>query len=118
MTGIGVDIEYVGRMRAGTDTLAFTPDEQSLLSSVPSIDQDSWRLRLWCAKEAVAKALGQGLVGGPQAFIVKKLDPETGTVHVGLAGEMARRLPAANRRPLVVYTAQEDELIVATSLYP
>ena len=118
VTGIGVDIEHVGRMRAGTDTLAFTPDEQSLLSSVPSIDQDSWRLRLWCAKEAVAKALGQGLVGGPQAFVVKKLDLETGTVHVGLAGEMARRLPATNERPLVVYTAQEDELIVATSLYP
>ena len=117
VTGIGVDIEHGGRMHAGTDTLAFTPDEQILLSSIPPIDQDSWRLRLWCAKEAVAKALGQGLAGGPQAFVIQKLEPEMGTVHVGLAGEMARRLPAATGRPLVVYTAQENGLIVATSLY-
>lgn len=115
--GIGVDIEHVGRMHNGTAQLAFTLAEQALLASVPTVDQDSWLVRLWCAKEAVAKALGQGLVGGPQALVVQKLDPETGMVQVGLTGEMARRFPALHDRPTVVHTAQEKELIVATSLY-
>jgi phosphopantetheinyl transferase len=97
-TGIGIDIEHPGRLQAGVETLAFAPAEQTLLASVPHIDQHDWTVRLWCAKEAVAKALGQGLAGGPQALVVTQLDPHTGVVQVGLSGEMARRFPALHGR--------------------
>jgi phosphopantetheinyl transferase len=116
-TGVGVDIEHVGRMREGTEKLAFTSEERALLSAVPDAARDSWPLQLWCAKEAVAKALGQGLVGGPQALVIEELDSDTRTVHVGLAGEMAHRFPAISEGPIVAYTAREHDLIVATALY-
>lgn len=114
--GVGVDIEHVGRMREGAEGVAFTPDEQALLASLAAFSEDSWPLRLWCAKEAVAKALGQGMVPGPHALVVKELHPGTGTVEVSLVGEMARRFPAINGRSVVAYTAREGDLIVATSV--
>jgi acyl transferase domain-containing protein/phosphopantetheinyl transferase len=115
--GVGVDIEYIGRRHAGIEKLAFTPAEQALLSSVADVSRDSWTLRLWCAKEAVAKALGEGMVGGPQALVVKNLDPDTGIVQVGLAGELASRFPEVNGGHIVAYTTLESDLIVATSLF-
>ena len=50
--------------REGFESVAFTPEEHSLLSSLDAPTEE-WFLRLWCAKEAVAKATGRGLVGGP-----------------------------------------------------
>jgi phosphopantetheine--protein transferase-like protein len=113
--GVGVDVEHVGRINEDVERVAFTPEEQELLSSVRDISENDWPLRLWCAKEAVAKALGQGMIGGPEALVVKALDVSTGSVKVSLAGEMARRCPESNNT-LTVYTAREGDLIVATAL--
>ncbi len=116
--GVGVDIERVGRMNEDMQKLAFSPKERELLSSVRGEEEeDRWPLRFWCAKEAVAKALGQGMVGGPQALVVEEMGPDTGTVRVGLVGEMARRFPAVNGGSMVAYTAREGDLVVATSLH-
>jgi phosphopantetheine--protein transferase-like protein len=113
--GVGVDIEHVGRMSEDMEGLAFTSEEQELLSSVRNANSDDWPLRFWCAKEAVAKALGKGMVGGPRALVVKSLDDSTGAVRVKLDGEMARRRPEFNNT-LIAHTAREGDLIVATAL--
>jgi phosphopantetheine--protein transferase-like protein len=114
---IGVEIEHMGRVRAGTEKREFTPRELALLSSVPHLEQDHWLLRLWCAKEAVAKALELSVAGGLQALVIEALDAQTGAVQVALTGELAQRLPAVDSRSLVVYTAEDHDLVVATSLY-
>ncbi len=116
--GVGVDLEQAGRLQSGAEELAFTSAEQALLASVADGRQESWPLRLWCAKEAVAKALGLGLVAGPRALVADRLDPASGTVQLRLSGEMAARLPALHGRALVAHTARERDVIVATSLYP
>ena len=116
--GVGIDVEHTGR-RLGEDgeRLAFTSGEQALLAAVDAGSQEVWPLRLWCAKEAVAKALGLGLVGGPQALVAERLDTAAGTVQMRLSGELAARLPAVNGRTLVAHTTRERDLVVATSLY-
>jgi phosphopantetheinyl transferase/acyl carrier protein len=116
-TGIGVDIEHVGAMSEGALQVAFTPDEQTLLLPGAKLGGDNWPLRLWCAKEAIAKALGQGMVGGPQALVVDQVDPHTGTVQVRLSGEQASRASQANGIHLTAHTACEGALVVAVSLY-
>ncbi|PYP99451.1 MAG: hypothetical protein DMF82_24835 [Acidobacteria bacterium] len=116
--GVGVDLEQAGRLKDGAEELAFTSAEQALLAGVADGRQESWPLRLWCAKEAVAKALGLGLVAGPRALVADRLDPVSGTVQLRLSGEMAVRFPAVDGRPLVAHTARERDVIVATSLYP
>jgi acyl transferase domain-containing protein/phosphopantetheinyl transferase len=116
--GVGVDLEHAGRLKDGAEELAFTSSEQGLLASVADSRQESWPLRLWCAKEAVAKALGLGLVGGPRALVAAHLDSVSGTVQLRLSGEMALRFPAVDGRPLLAHTTRERDVIVATSLLP
>jgi len=113
---VGVDIERVGHMNKDVEALAFTPQEQELLSSVGDAEKDGWSLRLWCAKEAVAKALGQGMVSGPQALVVQALDADSGIAQVGLTGELSRRICKGGSLTLTAFTACEGDLIVATAL--
>jgi len=121
-TGVGIDIERVDRAsEEAIEGLAFTPREQELLALMGDTVRDEWALRLWCAKEAVAKALGRGMVGGPQALVAQEVDARTGTVRITLAGEMAKLFPQFAGlhivgRAVTAYTAREGDLIVATSV--
>jgi phosphopantetheine--protein transferase-like protein len=115
--GVGVDIEHMGRMNEHVEALAFTSRERELLSSVSGSQKDGWPLRFWCAKEAAAKALGQGMVGGPQALVVQALDTKSGIAQISLAGELAHRVREADGIILTAFTAREGDLVVATSLY-
>jgi len=112
-TGVGVDIEHRNGLPEEVKQLAFTPEEQTLLGSVAETGADDWPLRLWCAKEAAAKAAGQGFVSGPQACVVKGLNPETGAVQVELAGERARQGFGEDSLTLTAFTAREEELVIA-----
>ena len=62
----GVDIEHA---REGVKTLEiaqrfFAPDEARALAACTEGERDTLFFRLWCAKEAVLKALGRGLAFG------------------------------------------------------
>src|SRR5262245_48062452 len=69
--GIGIDVERLGRRRGDYAEAAFTPAEMALLGTAPSPGR---ALRLWCAKEAVAKALGRGLLGNPLNLEARGVD--------------------------------------------
>jgi len=117
--GVGIDIERISQISKGTiKGLAFTARERELLSLVANRTSDEWSLRLWCAKEAVAKALGRGMIGGPHAFVAQELDGRTGRVGIALTGKMAELFPEFHTlgKTITAYTAREGGLIVATSL--
>jgi phosphopantetheinyl transferase len=77
---------------------------------------EEWSLRLWCAKEAVAKALGRGLAEGPGGLPIQAVDMRTGHVQVALSDGFARELPDFTGRQLTAYTAREGNCIFATVL--
>jgi len=106
----------MGKMDEGVERLAFTQQELELLSSLRDVEKDGWPLRFWCAKEAVAKAVGQGMIGGPRALVVQALDMHSGMVQIGLAGELARRVHNVDGSTLTAFTAREGDLILAISL--
>jgi 4'-phosphopantetheinyl transferase EntD len=112
--GVGVDLEHAAQVSDDAGRVAFSDDERALLAAAGG---DEWPLRLWCAKEAAAKALGLGLAGGPRALVATALDAAAGTVTLRVAGEVAERLPAADGRTVVSHTARERDLVVASSLY-
>jgi phosphopantetheinyl transferase len=114
--GVGIDIEPVGRGGDGLEKGALNPQEQPMLERVPFAARDEWVLRFWCAKEAVAKALGRGMAGSPLNLVVKDLEPKTGEVRLTLAGELARQLPAYGGMLLTAFTGREDKLLFASSL--
>jgi 4'-phosphopantetheinyl transferase len=66
---IGVDIEAIRPMEPEVAAVAFSPAEQAALNSLPAEQQEAAFFRGWTRKEAVVKALGEGL-GGPTQFDV------------------------------------------------
>jgi malonyl CoA-acyl carrier protein transacylase/phosphopantetheinyl transferase len=114
--GIGVDIEHIAHLRAEIGEVAFTAGEQALLGTDAMAAQGDRPLRLWCAKEAAAKAIGRGMLGGPQSLEARAFDPARGTVEIALRGALAEAVPGMNGRPLTVWTAREGDLVMALSL--
>jgi len=90
--------------------------ERSLLCKMPAAERQEWLVRLWCSKEALAKAIGRGMVGGPRSFVTQRLEPSTGKVTLGVGGELVRRLPEQKDKAFSVYTGCEDGLVYATSV--
>jgi acyl transferase domain-containing protein/phosphopantetheinyl transferase len=116
--GVGIDIEPTGRLREGFDQVAFTDGERRLLASIEPLDPAEWRLRFWCAKEAVAKALGRGLGGRPRGFVVSGVDPDTGTVSVTLDAEQRQQLTITTAGPLEAWTFRDGGFVGAGAALP
>lgn len=115
-SGVGVDVEPIGRMNELLRDVTFSPKERHLIPASSAPQQEEWSVRLWCAKEAVAKALGRGMVEGPKGLVIRDLDERTGRVTIALSGELAREFHDATSVPCTAYTVREGDLIVAVSL--
>jgi phosphopantetheinyl transferase len=91
--GVGIDIASQTDNHAGLAEGGFTAAETALLNDLPASESGDWLLRLWCAKEAVGKALGVGLQGNPHNFVIDRIDP------VRRAVELVVRIAAAPGKP-------------------
>jgi phosphopantetheinyl transferase len=112
---VGIDIERIQSRDAGFEKIAFDSTESKLLNSFTT-KRDEWITRFWCAKEAVAKGLGRGLVEGPGSVLVRAADPATGEIQVQLGPYLAEEFPEFSDANLCVRTVREDTLVVATTL--
>lgn len=104
--GVGIDVEPVGTMDVALVNDAFNPSERALLLSAARAtgqSQDAWLIAAWGAKEAVGKALGSGVKGGPRAIEVVAADGSQGRITVELRGTMADAFPAWARRKIHAY---------------
>jgi malonyl CoA-acyl carrier protein transacylase/phosphopantetheinyl transferase (holo-ACP synthase) len=113
--GLGVDIERRGRTRPGFDQVVFTDDERLVASAGGADGNDEWNLRLWCAKEAIGKALGLGLLGGPASLRICGIDVAAGTVELRVDGALAQKLPAAVGCRFTAYTLCDGDFVTAIS---
>ncbi|GIX45859.1 MAG: hypothetical protein KatS3mg131_0070 [Candidatus Tectimicrobiota bacterium] len=113
--GIGLDIEPLER-HPELERLALTAPERAWLEALPADKAKEWVLRLWCAKEAAAKALGCGLAGNPLWFETQAWDEDAGTVTVVLAEPLRQRLPAYLPARLFAYTGRDGNLVFASVL--
>jgi acyl transferase domain-containing protein/phosphopantetheinyl transferase len=75
---IGVDVELLEPKDPSFVDAALTPAEQALQPG--RWTGDEWVVRVWTAKEAVAKARGTGLEGRPKSYQVIHADGERVTV--------------------------------------
>jgi phosphopantetheinyl transferase len=73
---IGIDLEPLFNRNAQLNGYA-SDTEKALLAEIASQAPDeAWDLKLWCAKEAAAKACGTGLQGRPRDFALVGGDPD------------------------------------------
>jgi phosphopantetheinyl transferase len=110
---LGVDIELLRDLPDVVEATAFSPDEQDLYGGLSSSLQAEWRLRAWCAKEAVGKALGRGLLEGPASVKIVSLDPAEGLVEASISGKLLAEFPELANIELAVYTARDGDFVTA-----
>lgn len=91
---VGIDAENVEPRSETFRRAGFGEDELSVvLGGRPADEHDEWLTRAWAAKEAVAKATGQGLAGRPKDYQITSCDLDGivvngWTVRTELAGEI------------------------------
>jgi len=108
---LGIDIESVSKGRMGFEKAAFTHEERQLVASLSDDRQLEWYLRLWCAKEAVGKALGRGLANGVHALEVQTAEFGGGAVTLKLGAPLVAEFPELRDREFVTYTAREGDYV-------
>lgn len=113
---LGVDVERIHPRDEGFLRIAFDEEERRLLAAVGAAGRDEWVARLWCAKEAVAKAVGQGLVEGPRSVVARAVDSIGGSITVLLSGTLRRQFPELTGVGVIAQTHREGDWVVATSV--
>lgn len=94
--GVGIDMELTKPMPAELVEDSFTSAERKLLEAAAAATGEAaelWYLSGWAAKEALGKALGRGVIGGPRTVAIQAIDAARGTLWMDLHGPMAAAFP-------------------------
>ena len=108
---VGIDVEPIVERAASFESVAFTPGERAWLGDASGDDRAERSARLWCAKEAAAKATGLGFVDGPSGAEVVGFG-ESGVLDVALRGGLADSFPG----PIRVVTGRRGDFAWAWTL--
>jgi len=114
---VGIDLESLTHRREDFEAIAFSPDELGLLAALPRDLRQEWALRMWCAKEAVGKALGRGLSAGLLAFHITRTVTASGIVEIELRDGALNQCPQLQGKSLTVYTACESNFVFSAIIY-
>jgi acyl transferase domain-containing protein/phosphopantetheinyl transferase (holo-ACP synthase) len=110
---VGIDVEKVVDRPAGLEHAAFQPSERVWLEHLEGTDRTEWSARLWCAKEAVGKATGHGLVPAPTSVEVTNVDLTTGEVQARLSQHLSAACPDCDTSNVRVFTARRGDYVWA-----
>ena len=113
--GVGLDIERTDRRRGSWEPAAFSEAERRVLDEAAEGDRFERALRLFCAKEAVAKALGRGLMGSPLNLLLSAADRSLSCFDLEVTGRLEEALPDRAGRPVRALVGLQDGLVVAAS---
>ena len=112
ISGVGIDLERCGRMTPDMEDVAFTAASATCSTVSTATTSTAWALRLWCAKEALAKATGGAVspvsVGSRRSNEIHHDDGRRGMRYAHAERPAARLLSAS--------TAREGDWIVATCI--
>jgi len=105
--GVGIDIETIEDRPASFVEAAFTPHEQALIAEAPADRRAVTATRIWCAKEAVGKAIDRGL-----ADILDHLEAracaDDGQVRVAASPALRAHVPGLQRADTIDVTTLRD----------
>jgi phosphopantetheinyl transferase (holo-ACP synthase) len=112
---LGVNVQQIEPKSPDFEGVAFTAQERRLLDSVGKPVRQEWLTRFGCAKEAVGKALGRGLIHGPQSMIINGLDAASGIVKM-VGDRFAGEFPDLAGLPIAVYTTRHRDFVIASTV--
>lgn len=108
VAGLGIDIEKITARDEGFEQLACTAKERERIQSYPVTERSLQLTRMWCAKEAAGKALGQGLSSNPASIhtevVAQSETMATFTARTATGNEVA------------VHCLNDTDTVIATAL--
>jgi acyl transferase domain-containing protein/phosphopantetheinyl transferase len=107
---VGVDMESLSRSE-NFEHLAFADQERQVVASLNADQHPEWFLRLWCAREAVSKALGQGFGQGMDALLATGVSTDTGLVEVRVKHGLLQQFPELSGKTFDAHTARHENFI-------
>ncbi len=107
--GVGIDIEHVTSKPESFLKTAFAQCERAVIAMVGDGSQDEIAIRIWCAKEAVGKAVGRGLPEIVDMIIAQDYDSESGRVRVSLSRNSGPEAEAS----VDVATVRKGDFVIA-----
>ncbi|QDV34368.1 polyketide synthase [Tautonia plasticadhaerens] len=110
---VGIDVERITPRSGSFEDLAFGPGERALLDRFDAERRPEWVARLWCAREAVAKATGLGMIDGPRGVEVTAIDPASGMMAARLGTGLASACPGLAGGGLDVGTTTREGYALA-----
>jgi malonyl CoA-acyl carrier protein transacylase/phosphopantetheinyl transferase (holo-ACP synthase) len=109
----GISLRRLPQAGTGRSEMDFDDTERALLASFgPARDEAITRFH--CAREAAVEALGPALAE-PRGVAVRAVDVPTGRILVALGPRVVAEYPELRLDLLIVYTAREGDVIVATT---
>jgi acyl transferase domain-containing protein/phosphopantetheinyl transferase (holo-ACP synthase) len=113
--GVGIDIETIADRPDNFIAAAFTPHEQALIARAPVEHRAVVLTQIWCAKEAVGKAIDRGL-----ADILNLLETETcdDDGRLWIAAAPALREQVDGLANFEVVTIREGGTLIALAAIP
>jgi phosphopantetheinyl transferase len=114
---VGVDVESVDRDVDAIQSLAFGEQERRLLGGFPSADRPEWTVRLWCAKEAAAKALGRGLSRGLESVRGAAIRPDEGLIEIEIGTALLAEFPELAGERLSASTIRENGVVCSALVW-
>ena len=114
---VGIDLENLAQRREDFGAIAFDPDERGMLAALPPGWRQEWALRMWCAKEGVAKALGRGFSSGIQAFHIARAETGSGVMQLQLRDRALQHFPRLRGIPILAHTAREEGFVFSTTIF-
>jgi phosphopantetheinyl transferase len=113
---VGIDVQAVGEVRS-PELLegALAESERAALREFPEIEWPERIVRLWCAKESAAKAMGTGLLGRPDVFEVSFHNDDWEQARVAF-GDSWVQVSLARDGDLVVALARQHQAFNAGGL--
>jgi malonyl CoA-acyl carrier protein transacylase/phosphopantetheinyl transferase len=115
-SSVGADVELIGRISSEVEALVLSSPERELLASLNDFSRAEWATRLWCAKEAVGKALGNGLQGSYSGLQVQDIDVRNGSVRVTVPNGRTADVYEPSRPCVTAYTGTEGSYAFGTAL--
>ena len=114
---VGIDIEMAGRHAEHFERIAFREEERAWLQKLPAAQHDEWALRLWTAKEAASKALGQGFHQGLHALHMAAADTLSGKVDLQISGALESMFPKLIGKTIAAHSERDGSLMAALVFY-
>ena len=113
--GVGIDVASHADPHEGLAEGGFAPAETALLEAYPAAERAGWLLWLWCAKEAVGKALGVGLMGDPLNYRVGRIHRTRRVVDIEARLGPERAASAGATLRLAAHVGCEREMAYAVA---